>query len=114
MENTVDLSLLKIDSVRSAIALAAFGVTGGLAWFHGDDRSVAIAADRGAAVAPPVARPAPIAQRADAGVAADATTRGAAAHAALTCCDPGLACPACVTGPTIGDVRAEARPTARP
>jgi hypothetical protein len=32
----VDTSWLKCDAVRSALALVAFGVTGYLAWLHGD------------------------------------------------------------------------------
>ena len=33
---TMDATLLKFDAVRSALALVAFGVTGCLAWLHGD------------------------------------------------------------------------------
>jgi len=36
MTMPVDVKLLRFDTVRCALAIAAFGVIGGLAWFNGD------------------------------------------------------------------------------
>lgn len=44
----MDVTLLRFDTVRSALALAAFGVTGCLAWFQGDADAVTRPADAGA------------------------------------------------------------------
>ncbi|MDB4931297.1 MAG: hypothetical protein JWM10_3781, partial [Myxococcaceae bacterium] len=44
----MDLTLLRFDTVRSALALVAFGVTGCLAWFQGDADAVTPPRDAGA------------------------------------------------------------------
>lgn len=81
----MDVTLLKFDAVRSALALAAFGVTGCLAWFQGDVDAVAMTPDAGAVDAV-VERPAPR----DAGVAPiDAARDRPASPADATLAAPG-------------------------
>lgn len=46
----MDVTWLRFDTVRSALALAAFGVTGCLAWLQGDVNIVSMATDEGVTV----------------------------------------------------------------
>ena len=59
MAITVDVALLKSETVRCALALTAFGVIGCLAWLEGGRDGMTIDPDRGVAVAAVVGHPAP-------------------------------------------------------